>query len=187
MKEKIKREKTKEEILEEIKHLAQRADESSNHQLDLFKGQNLGDEDIDIGFDASIIDDTADPKKSYILYYGIQRLLIDYLPKGPKNKRLRQYVYDEKNLFLNRGMDKDHTGRRGSDGRMTYISSFLQTAFNTVANWVSSGANAFDIYQAFWNLNEEKGYHKKRYSENTFDRNLEGLLNTPPPQKAEEM
>lgn len=151
--------KTQEEIFDEIRDLVNRANETTADQAKLFSEQELGDEDIDVGFDSSIIKDTADPDRSYKLYYGIRRLLMDYLPKGKSNKELRQKVYDEKNLFLNRGESLNEQGVRGSDGRMTYISTFLEIAFNTVAKWVSEGANPYDIWQSFYDLNEEKGFH----------------------------
>lgn len=155
MKKIDKKQKSKEEIFKEIKKLSKRADETTNHQMDLFKNQKFEDDDIDVGFDSKIFKDTADPDKSYKLYYGTRRLLIDYLPQGKKNKKLRKRIYAEKNLFLNRGKEKH------SDGRMTYISNFLDIAFNTVAKWVETGANSFDIYMKFWELNEERGYHKE--------------------------
>lgn len=158
-KETKKEKKTPGEILNEIKKLSKRADETSSKQLDL----PIGDEDIDVGFDAGIFQDTADPEKSHKLYYGIQRMLKDYLPKGEENKKLRRHVYSEKNLFLNRGKDVDEkTGIRGSDGRMTFIPNFLEVGFNLVSNWIGSGGTSFDIYKSFWDLNEQRGFHKDK-------------------------
>ena len=155
-----KEDKTKDKIFKEIQELSKRADETSVNQSDLFN--QLGDEDIDTGFDASIFKDTADPDRSYKLYYGMQRLLMDNLPKGKSNKKFRQFVYDEKNLFLNRGAHiNEITGIRGSDARMTYITNFLEVAFNTVADWIKTGESSFDLFQRFWDLNEAKGYHKR--------------------------
>lgn len=176
---------SKSEILDEIKKLAERAKETSSHQLGLIPNEDLGDEDIDTGFDIAVLKDTANPDESYRLYYGMRRLLMDNLPKGKKNKKLRQYVYDEKNLFLNRGAAIKEDGTRGSDGRMTYINPFLSEAFGLVANWIQSGANAFDIYMAFYNVNEERGYHKPTEDapKGSFDLKLKALLNVPPPNK----
>jgi hypothetical protein len=45
---------------------------------------------------------------------------------------------------------------------MTYIDNFLETAFNVVNDWVRTGANPFDLYMAFWNINERKGIHNDK-------------------------
>ncbi|MBS1684122.1 MAG: hypothetical protein JSS76_05175 [Bacteroidetes bacterium] len=185
-KKKIKAPKTKEEIFDEIRKLSEQADDSTSHQVDMFK--DLGDEDIDSTFDTRILNDTANPDEAHRLYYNIQRVLIDNLPKGDEHKKLRQKIYDEKNLFLSRGYDKDAFGIRGRDGRQTYI-GLMQEAFKYVFTWVASGGNAFDIYSVFWEVNESKGYHKEEppkeeaKSDGTFDDQLKGLLNTPPPKK----
>lgn len=151
--------KINDEIHKEIKLLAERANQNQNYSLDFLDNQRLGDEDIDSKFDVSLLKDTSNPDKSYKLYYGMIRLLRDNLPKGDGgNKKLRTAIYDEKNLFLNRGIPKNINGIRGSDGRMTYI-NFMEVAFNLVSNWLLSGANPWDIYKEFWDLNEEKGFH----------------------------
>lgn len=162
--------KSIEEILKEVKELSLRADESTNHQLDLFLNKDLGDEDIDPIIDFSSISDTADPDKSHKLYYGIRRLLIDYLPKGNENKKLRAYVYYEKNLFLKRGLET------GADSRMTYIANYLEVAFKVVTNWVLHNSNPYDIYMEFYNLNEESGYHTEKQKLSNFDLKLKEEL-----------
>lgn len=172
----MKKDTKKEEIFDEIRKLAERAEQSSNQQMDLFINQKIGDEDIELGFDSSILKDTANPDKSHKLYYGARRMLMDYLPK---DKELRKKVYEEKNLFLNRGIGLNKFGYRGSDGRMTYIVPFLEVVFNTVAKWVASGANAYDIWQAFWDLNEERGYHKPEVELTEFNQNLKKMLDKP--------
>ncbi len=85
---------------------------------------------------------------------------MDNLPKGKKNKKLRQYAYDEKNLFLYSGIALKGDGKRGSDGRVAYINPFLSQAFGMVAGWIQNGTNLFDIYMAFAMFNEERGFHK---------------------------
>lgn len=156
--------KTKEEIIAKIKQLSDRARETGSQQLDLIPAE-LGDEDIDLGFDTALLKDTADPEESYRLYYGIRRLLMDNLPPGKPNKKLRQSVYDEKNMFLNRGENIKPNGVRGSDGRQTYIQPFLREAFTAVTNWIMTGANPFDIFMAFRTMNEEKGYYSNKPAE----------------------
>lgn len=150
--------KTDQEKLDEIRMLSEKANQLNDvEQLSLFPGLDLHEEDIT--FDSSILNDTADPERSYKLYYSIRRMMIDNLPKGDENKKLRQYIYDEKNIFLNRGKDIDEkTGLRGSDGKMTYIPNFLEVAFDLTANWVKAGGSPFDLFDSFRKLNIERGY-----------------------------
>lgn len=156
-----KKQLSEEEKAEEVKKLSEQSNQTNFRQLDLSASITLGDEDVDTGFDVKRLSDTADPDTSHRIYYTIRRLMVDNLPKGKENKKLRQYIYDEKSLFLNRGQEKDEWGIRGSDERMAYIENFLSTALDTVYNWIKAGANPFDLYQAFHDLNEERGYHQK--------------------------
>ena len=60
------------------------------------------------------------PEDKYTIYYqGIRKLLMDFLPKGQQYKKMRDYIYEEKNIFLTRGKAKNSKGIRGGDGRMT--------------------------------------------------------------------
>ena len=153
--------KSQEDIYDEIKKLSEKANElSDGKQTNIFPNIDLGEEDIT--FDTSFINDMADPEKSHKLYYEMIRLMKEYLPKGPENLKLRRHIYDEKLLFLNRGKDIDkNTGIRGSDSRMTYISNFLQVAFDTTIAWVKSGSNPIDLFNAFRDLNESRDYKQK--------------------------
>lgn len=186
VKKKVKQEKSIEDIKAEIKKLSDRADKTTSKQPDLFLAGEIGEEDADIIFDSSILNDTADPVKSYRLYYGIRRLLMDYLPKGKNNKELRDKIYSEKNLFLNRGIEINQWGIRGSDSRMTYITNFLEVAFNTVTKWIITGGTPYDIWQSFWDLNEERGYHNQQQELSGFDKNLKSMLKVPPPPKGKD-
>ena len=179
---------SEEEILNEIKALSEKAKEISGPQLGLFEGVDLGEEDLDTAFDPSVLNDTADPDKSHRLYYTMRSAMMRNLPKGQQNKKLRQYIYDEKSLFLNRGKEKNEKGIKGSDERQSYIGNFLQVAFDTVNRWISEGANPFDLYMAFHKLNEEKGYHKESVEspQTDFNSHLKGLLSVPPPKKESE-
>ncbi|GEM_PF-1135118 len=157
--ERDQKKKDRDERLEEIKKLIDQAKKNTEgKQGSLFSDEDLGKEDV--GFDASILSDTADPDKSYALYYSMRKMLMDNLPSGKKNKKLRQMIYDEKNLFLNRGKALDSRGKRGSDGRMSFIATFMEPAFNSVADWVKTGGSSFDAYMAFYDLNEAYGFHK---------------------------
>ena len=181
---------TEKQIMDEIKALSEKASETSSKQLDLISGVDLGDEDIDTGFDATRLQGTANPDESWRLYYTMRRTMIDNLPKGKRNLKLRKYIYNEKSLFLNRGNDVDENGIKHSDERMTYIDNYLITALDIVIQWVKMGANPFDLYMAFYNLNEEKGYHKQEKAESeqgdVLDDNLNASPNVPPSKKGKD-
>lgn len=98
------------------------------------------------------------PEKKYELYYqGIQKLMRENLPQGSFYKNARKLVYEEKNIFINRGNKKGENGVRGSDGRMAYAKD-LQAALNTVATWVFNNGTAVDLYSRFYELNKKNGY-----------------------------
>lgn len=149
---------SEEKRIEEIKLLSERAKEVSGNQQSLFEGVYLGDEDIDTFFNKESLNDTADPEKSHRLYYTMMGAMRRNLPEGKDNIKLRRYIYDEKSLFLNRGKDKNEKGIRGSDERQTYIGNFLHVAFDIVNNWIINGANPFDLYKSFYDLNKEHGF-----------------------------
>jgi len=99
-----------------------------------------------------------DPVTKFQLYYnGLNRLLIDNLPKGKNFDDVRKIVYDEKNILINRGAKKDSKGIRGSDGRMAYLSD-LEEAIKIAANWASNKGTPAQLFMDFWDKNEELGY-----------------------------
>lgn len=171
-----KAQKAKEQkFFEELKKMSDAAKQASGgQQTEFFNDDSLGDEDIELGFDTNILDDSADPQESHRLYYTIQGIMISNLPKGAKYAKLRKHVFAEKSLFLNRGKDIDpKTGIRGSDQRMTFIANFLNVAFDTVVNWVKAGADPYELYMAFRKLNEERGYRQDEEAEK--DENLSNI------------
>ena len=96
---------------------------------------------------------------------GIRKLLIDYLPKGIEFKEVRRIIYDEKNIFLNLGKRKsDNKGVRGSDGRMTY-QPVMNEILDIIVTWVAESQNPFDIYRAFYELNNKHGYLHEEYDD----------------------
>lgn len=96
-----------------------------------------------------------DPDEKHAAYYhGLQKLLMDYLPKDTKVRRM---IYDEKNIFINRGRAIGPDGRRGSDGRMASI-ELMEEAIEIVAAWLRGGATALELYMAFYEANERRGY-----------------------------
>ncbi len=104
------------------------------------------------------------PEEKYNIYYkGIRKLLMDYLPKGKDFKEVKEIIYDEKNIFLNSGKRKsDNNGIRKSDGRMTY-QPVMNEILDIVVKWVAESQNPFDIYRAFYELNEKHGYGHEQY------------------------
>ena len=149
--------KSREDILAEIRGLSDKADQAAqSRQGELFDDLKL-DEEVD-GLTTTFLKDVADPDASHRLYFGMRNLMVRNLPKGPENKPLRQHIYDEVNLYLNRGKQKDARGIRGSSGQMTYIPTFLEPAFDLVLRWVGAGANPFELYSAFEAKNTEMGY-----------------------------
>lgn len=151
-----KKGKSREEIREEIKKFVEETDNIAQKQLDLFSKEE------DASFDVSSIKlNAADPEASYRLYYTIQKILKQNLPTGKANKKLRDYILEEKTIFLNRGKKKDSKGIRGSDSRMTYIDPFLEEALQIIISWLSSGANPLDLYDLFNKKNKEYGFYNE--------------------------
>lgn len=107
-----------------------------------------------------------DPEEKYNLYYkGITNLLKKYLPKGRPFKEGRQLIYDEKNVFLNRGKKKsDNNGIRKSDGRMTF-QPVMGEMLDLITQWVSASLNPVDLYNMLYDLNEKYGYGHEVYDE----------------------
>ncbi|MFD2823237.1 hypothetical protein ACFS5M_06125 [Lacinutrix iliipiscaria] len=141
--------------LEEIKKLAAEADKNKNFQL----GFETEFEDNILQLD--IVDDIQNPDKSYKVYYAIEGILRTHLPKGDKYKEVRDFVREEKIIFLTGGMKKDETGKRGADSRQAYISTHLEVALNALLKWVQEGGNTFDLFMTFRQLNIDRGYFRK--------------------------
>ena len=105
-----------------------------------------------------------DPEEKYNIYYkGIGNVLKKYLPTGKEFEIGRRLIYDEKNIFLNRGKRKsDNNGIRKSDGRMTY-QPIMGEMLDLIAEWVAESRNPIDLYTALYNLNERLGYGHEVY------------------------
>mgnify|MGYP006430529819 CR=1 FL=1 len=149
----------RENVLEDVRRLQEQAEKSriDGKQLDLEWSSDEEEDEDPLGDEA--LKDVQNPQEAHDLYYAIRRELMQGLPSREENKELRQFVYDEKNLYLNRGKEKDENGIRGSDGRQAYL-SHLTTALHTTREWRQQGGNAMDIYMSFRELNEEAGYRK---------------------------
>ncbi|AFU68577.1 hypothetical protein P700755_001723 [Psychroflexus torquis ATCC 700755] len=139
---------------EEIKRLAEEAD--NNKSFDLGFEEDL-DENI---YDIDFTDDQQNPKESHRLFYAIQGILKNHLPKGDSYDELRKVVREEKTIFLT-GKKIDNSGRRNADSRQAYISTHLKIALNTLFEWISEGGNSFDLFMKFRALNIERGYFEE--------------------------
>jgi len=148
-KKKEKKSITKKDI-EEIKRLSQKADETKGFELGFAKEFNEED-----GFELVVLKDAQNPNRAHRLYYTIESILRTNLPQGEKNAAIRKIVREEKTTFLNRGKRIDSTGRRGSDSRQAYLDSHLEKALGIVVRWVKEGANTFDLYMSFKELNDK--------------------------------
>lgn len=142
-----------------IRKLSAKADQAgkAGRQLALGKPSDF-DQQIEAEV-AKELTDVQNPDESHRIYYTIQSLLKAGLPGGPANAELRDYVYEEKNIYLNRGKKKDASGIRGSDGRMGYL-PHLRAALGIAREWSAAGGTAFDVFLDFRLLNEKLGYRK---------------------------
>jgi hypothetical protein len=155
---------TKEDL--ERLELIQRAHEKKGKQLEIDLEQGVVKEIDEL---RELVGKQMDnPQEKYDIYYkGIQRLLIDYLPKGKAAKEMRDIIYDEKNIFLNLGKRKsDRGGVRGSDGRMTY-QPVMHEILDIVVAWVGGSQNPFELYKQLYMLNERHDYPHEEYDDST--------------------
>ena len=146
------RKKDLEKDLEEIKKLAQEADDNKGFELGF--EEDFEDDITQIDF----IDDKQNPQESYRIYSAIDGVLKSHLPKGDRYKELRRFVREEKIIFLTGGKKKDQRGIRGADSRQAYISTHLKVALNSLMDWINEGGNSFDLFLRFRQLNIQYGY-----------------------------
>lgn len=142
------------EDLERLEIL-QKAEEIKGEQLTLNLEAELAVENEAEKLLGQKIDDPV--TKFQLYYHGLTKLLKDNLPKGKDNEEVRQIIYEEKNILINRGAKKDKKGIRGSDDRMAYLDD-LEIAIKIVADWTSTKSSPTELFMAFWDKNEELGY-----------------------------
>ncbi|MBS1597260.1 MAG: hypothetical protein JST75_03480 [Bacteroidetes bacterium] len=164
MKDKIKKDSSLSPEDMESLELLRKANESKGKQLrvDVNKGDLTEVNEL-----KQITEKSFDnPEEKYNIYYkGLRNLLMKYLPKGKEYAEGRQIIYDEKNIFLNRGKKKsDNDGIRGSDGRMTYQEK-MNEMLEVVTRWVSESQDPIDLYNMIYDLNEKHGYGHEVYDE----------------------
>lgn len=110
------------------------------------------------------------PEEKYQAYYmGIQKVLMQYLPSGKAFEDERRLIYDEKNVFLNRGKRKsDNNGVRGSDGRMTF-QPVMNEMVDLIIKWVAESQNPYTLYTQLFELNEKHGYGHEVYDDTSIN------------------
>lgn len=146
-----------EDVLRSIQEMARQADiEASKSIAQEFPfDKELTEDDQQV---IGLIKDTQNPEVSYKLYYAIQGLLIQFLPKGAKFKNLRDYIFELKNVLLTQGKNKNDRGIRGGDSRQAYITVELKVMYDLITEWVKNGAMAAYLIEQLQKLNEERGY-----------------------------
>lgn len=108
-------------------------------------------------FGAEFAGDQHNQKEAYDLYYAIRRLLMQGLPRGDEEekKKLRQMVYDEKNLLLRDGVDRPAGGGTiGADSRQGKP-SLARAAYVKTQAWADRGGSAYDIFLEYYDLNKQ--------------------------------
>lgn len=145
------------DVFEIIKELAKRADSEASKsiaiELPFDKELSEGDKET-----IEILKDTQNPQVSYKLFYAIQALMKQFLPKGDQYKGLRDYIYELKNILLTQGKNKNEIGVRGADSRQAFISAELKTMYDLITDWVQNGAMAVYLIDKLQKFNEERGY-----------------------------
>ena len=108
------------DILKSIKEMAKLADTAASKSVaqEFPFDKELSDDDKET---IEIIKDTQNPQVSHRLFYAIQGLMIQFLPKGDQYRGLRDYAYELKNILLTQGKNKDYQGIRGRDSRQAFI------------------------------------------------------------------
>lgn len=121
---------------------------------------------------------TENPEEKYNIYYnGIGKILKRYLPKGKEFKEQRDLIYDEKNIFLNRGKKKSDSknGVRHSDGRMTY-QPVMGEILDIISLWASTSQNPFDLFTDLYNLNDKYNYGHENYDKTKMESQFQKIL-----------
>ncbi|MER0442192.1 hypothetical protein [Emticicia sp. W12TSBA100-4] len=135
------------------------------------KADNVKTESLFVNFEGDLksknelkellLKDSDDPEKKHEIYYkGIERLLKRMIPsRNAKFKEIKEFVREEKNIYLTRGKEKGQNGRRNADPRMAYLTD-METVFNTLIDCYSINATPMQIFQEFEKLNIDKNYKK---------------------------
>ena len=143
-------------FLDKLKRLSDEAEANADSKQGSFDFSD--DENEDAPFNPEFAGDQQNPKESHELYYEIRRLLMNGLPSGKQNKKLRQTIYDEKNLYLRQGIGRPlDNSPIGADSRMSFL-QLLREAYSTTQNWANRGGSPYDIFIDYYTLNKQMHY-----------------------------
>jgi len=150
--------KTNSDVFKSIAVMAKLADAEANKVIvqELPFDKELSEDDRET---IEVIRDMQNPQVSYKLFYAIQGLMKQFLPKGEQYKGLREYAYELKNILLTQGKGKDERGIRGGDSRQAFIAAELKIMYDLTTDWVKNGAMAAYLIERLQKLNEERGYN----------------------------
>lgn len=135
------------------------------------KGKQLGmdfgsaaEEEADAKIAQALLGDEPTRDERYALVYSILRLLRDNLAPGEDYEEGRRKIREEIRLYLNKGRSKatSKDGKVKADMKQSDLPR-LHVAKTMLEKWVREGANQWDAYVRFWEMNEQMGYHKNRY------------------------
>ena len=148
--------------LAKLKRLADEADaNATGRQLGLGLPDDIsspGSGEDEDPFAPELAGDRENPTESYDLYYAIRRLLMRGLPTGIDNQKLRQEIYDEKNLYLRGGIPRPVDGTPvGADSRQAILIR-KRKAFAATQTWSDREGSSWDIFWEFYTLNKAEGF-----------------------------
>lgn len=147
-------------VVDLVKNLSKKAQQNTETGKQLGLGMISDEEIAREDFDGEqLLEDLQNPPEAYNLFYAIRREMMNNLPRGEDSKKLREFIYEEKNLYLRQG--KPHIPGKpiGADSRQAYL-THLRNALGAVRRWAAADGSPADIFQAFLDLNLAAGYRK---------------------------
>lgn len=153
----VKKDTKDDKKAKEIQSIIEAADRIKDEQLTI---SELGELTSEKEIRDYALGSAENPEKKYTIYYqGINKLLKRALLPGKESKKIRDLIYEEKNIYLTRGKFKNELGIRGGDGRMGYLKD-SQDVFKAMVKCVRSNSSMVEIYQLLVDMNIKKGYKK---------------------------
>jgi hypothetical protein len=148
-------ERQQQEFLDKLNRMSEEAEANAEGKQKSFDFSEYAEDEQ---FNQEFFSDTQNPEEAYDLYYAIRRILIRNLPVGEKNQKLRQMIYDEKNLFLRSGVHRPLDGTPvGADSRQGFL-SMMRDAYVKTQEWERRGGSPYDIFMSYYDLNKNMGY-----------------------------